>query len=152
MDKAMTALIYLDDYADEVLPVTDCTPQGWANWLAGTDADWGRDAPAVDGDQFRASSTRFEADLIARRTADGWTFSRIPEGQPTFFACRYGPGLGWAPDAIVGSLDDLRQWLSDNGEDCADEEHVAVGYEMPPMMATFRMIDGKPSLTLEPVQ
>jgi hypothetical protein len=143
-------LMYLVDFADEVMPVTDCTPQGWAKWLAGPDREWGRDTAAQDGDAFRASMTRYEADIIARRVGGAWAFSREPAGAQ-LLACRFGPGLGWSAEHIVGSMDELRQWFADNNDFCDDVEYVAVGFEEPPAMARFHLTAEGPTLTLEPI-
>ena len=144
-------VLYLDDFADEIMPVSDCSAQGWANWLAGPDAEWGRDEAAKDGDQFPASVMLMGPDIIATRSPDGWLFSREPEAAPTLLACRFAEGLGWSPESINGSMTDLRQWLVDNDEFCDAVEYVAIGYDQLPNMTTFRLIDGKPTLELEPV-
>lgn len=143
-------MIYLEDFTDEVLPTSDCSPQGWARWLAGPDRDWGRDTAASDGDSFKASVLRFEEDVIATRVGLAWTFSREPEGAQ-FFACRFGPGMGWAPDHICGTMDELRQWFIDNGDFCDDVEHVAVAYAEPDVMTTYRVTPDGPTLVLEPI-
>jgi hypothetical protein len=142
--------MYLDDFADEILPVSDCSPQGWANWLADADPEWGRDTAAKDGDTFNASVTRYEADIIARRVNGAWTFSREPAGVQ-LLACRFGPGLGWSAEHIVGSMDELRQWFTDNDDFLENVEHVAVGYAEPPVMARFNMTPEGPTLALEPI-
>jgi hypothetical protein len=95
---------YLDDHVDEVLPhgLESLSLEGWAKWLAnGGDAEWPADVPA-DGQEFTASSTTFDADIVAEMSEDGHTivFSRPPNGY-TFAAVRFGPGMGWSPDDIL---------------------------------------------------
>jgi hypothetical protein len=128
---------YLDDYADEVLPcgLEGVSLEGWAKWLSqGGDAGWPADVPR-DGQEFAASSTRFDQDISAQRSDNGETitFSRPPNGY-TFAAVRFGPGMGWSPDDILdpgGIEDDLLgkgEWrdepLLEPGEDCL----IAVGH------------------------
>lgn len=124
---------YIDDYSDEHVPC-DCTLAGWAEWLSKPDMEWRRRKAAQDGSRYQASVTRFEDDIIARRTAGGeWIFSRDPS-QYDFLAIRWGPGLGWDPDNIIWGEDmavALREWFAENAGCCDDEEFVATGMNEP---------------------
>ena len=141
---------YITEYSDEVVPC-DCTLDGWAQWLSKPDPEWGRDEAAVPGESFAASVTRFEDDIIATHDGDGWTLSRDP-GDADFIAVRFAAGLGWPPEAIVypegdeTMADALRLWLEDNGDATDSPENVAVGYNEPDVVLTYRTIGGNPSL------
>ena len=122
---------YIDRYTDEVLP---CEPtlENWAVWLSQPDPDFPHDIPKK-GDTFVASVIKFASDIVASRTSAGWQFDHEPEGEPGFMAVRFGRGMGWSADNIVYpcTLDGLREFLEENGEDTDDVEYVAVGYTEP---------------------
>lgn len=144
---------YLTEFADEYGPVSENTLPAWAEWLSKPDADWGRDAPAADGETFAASAIRWDDDIVATRTPDGWTFSRDPSGED-FIAVRFGPGLGWDADMIVEGDDmprALRDWLKANDEICDDVEYVAIGMNEPDVVLTYRA-GPPPTLSAETVQ
>ena len=128
---------YLDDYADEILPpgLENLSLQSWAKWLAnGGDADWPADVPA-DGQEFGAYSIAFANDIAAQRSDDGETVSLSrPVNGYDFAAVRFGPNMGWSPEDIITSLDEIEkellgksEWrdepMLDPGEDCL----IAVG-------------------------
>lgn len=141
---------YLDDFCDEIMPA-DGTLDDWARWLSEPDRQWGRKEAAADGAVFVASVIRFEADIVARRSPDGWTFDREP-GDASLVAVRFGPGLGWQADNIVYPSDGrtmgeaLREWFDENDADCDDVEHVAIGFDEPKVSLTFRA--SGPSLSI----
>jgi hypothetical protein len=125
-------------------------PRVLAEWLSQPDSDWGRDEAAKDGDHFAASVLRFEADITARRGPDGWVLSREP-GDCSLLAVRFGPGLGWSPEAIVYGEDmgaALREFLLEEA-DAGDVEHIAIGFDEPPVMLTYRA--DPPRLSIEGV-
>lgn len=143
---------YLTDFADEVSPVNDATLPSWAAWLSKPDADWGRDAATSDGATFAASVTRWLPDIIATRSADGWTLSRDPAGLD-FAAVRFGPGLGWNAENILDecSRDAFLAWFRENDAICDDVEYIAAGISEPDVLLTYRA--GPPAtLVAETVQ
>lgn len=131
---------YLDDHCDEVMPC-DASLEAWADWLSKPDPSWPHDIPA-DGDRFEASRIRFEDDIVATRRGGGeWTFSRPIEGAPSLVAVRYGERMGWSPDNIVWGEDmelALREWFSENAEECDGVEYVAVGYDEPKAVLIYK--------------
>lgn len=139
---------YLDEWLDEVVPC-DCTLEAWAEWLSKPDADWDRDAAANDGDTFPASVIRFEDDAIATKGPDGWVFDREPAYD--LLAVRFGQGLGWSPDNICDDWDAVRELLSEGGDEDGPE-YIAIGINEPDVIVTYRMVDGKPTCTIDTQQ
>lgn len=127
-------LYYVEDFSDEVIPCA-ATLEAWAEWLSKPDSEWGRDEPATDGESFRVNVMRLEDDIIATRTADGWSFSREVPPDAHIIAVRYGPGLGWSPDAMVETEADLRELLAVDGD---EEERIAIGFFEPDVVAIYR--------------
>jgi hypothetical protein len=125
---------YLAAFSDEIIPC-DGTLQGWADWLAKPDPEWQRAVPVANGERFVATVLKFDADIVATRGADGWTFSRQVDG-PAFLAVRFGPGLGWDADNIV-CADMLADWFRDNDRFLDDVEYIAVGIDQPCVVVTF---------------
>ncbi len=144
-------LYYIDQFSDEVLP---CAPtlEAWADWLSKPSEEWNRPAAANDGDRFAVSVLRMGDDVELRVADDGKIeLSHRPEGA-SFFAIRYGPGMGWDPDTIMGDASMVDDWLADefNAAVVDDGDLVAVGYDEPDIMVVYHA-DG-PRLTIEPVQ
>lgn len=143
-------LFYIDDYADEIMPC-DGTLEAWAAWLAKADRQWGRASAAADGSVFVASVVRFEADIVARRGADGWSLDRDP-GDASLVAVRYGAGLGWSAEQILypNNGEPMREalltWFAENEDDCDELEYVAVGFDEPKVSLTFHAAG--PSLSI----
>ena len=128
---------YLDSYSDEIVPC-DPTLEGWAAWLSEPSEGWGRDEAANDLDTFEASVLRWGADIVATRDADGvWSFSYLPEGA-SLVAVRYGRGMGWSADQIVGDVAGLAEWFEENDSGCDDVEYVAIGFEEPSVRLIYR--------------
>lgn len=140
MSEQTERTFYLSDFLDETMPC-DGTLEGWARWLSRPDEDWGRGAPADEGQVFDGSAFRWHEDIIATREGGLWSLSREP-GETQFIAVRFGPGMGWSADNIVTEnmafvegeykatetmAEALLHWLSDNDEFCDDIEYVAVG-------------------------
>lgn len=127
---------YIEDFTDEVMP---CYPslEGWAKWLSAPDAEWGRDEVAADGDTFTADVIEYVEDVIATRTADGWSLSHEPEGA-SLVAIRFGPGMGWSSDNMVGDVASLIEHLTENDIDMDDVEHVAIGMDRPSVRLIYR--------------
>ena len=106
---------YPHDYADEVLPndLEGLSLAGWAKWLAqggdraGEDGGgWQTEVPA-DGKQFKATETTWLDDVVAEMDAEGEiTFSPPLPAERDFLAFRFGPGMGWSPEAILYPVDD----------------------------------------------
>lgn len=125
-------LYYIDRWSDEIMP---CYPSlaAWAEWLSKPDENWDRDAAATDGEQFEASVMRMGEDVIATRGENGWIFSADPKAD--FFAVRWGgPHSSWDAESIGGDLESLTETLDDGD----DEVRIAVGYNQPSVMLTFR--------------
>jgi len=114
-------LIYLDRWTDEVIP---CFPklEHWARWLAAPDPEWGRDAPAEDGETFSASVTRLLGDVRADFIDGEWRLaSPAPEGTVQFYMRHCEGGSGWdvefSGDTVADALDcedtdDGPRWLA----------------------------------------
>lgn len=147
--EATERCYYLDDYYDEVMP---CYPSlaAWAEWLSQPDEEWGRDQAASDGDTFGASVIEYVDDVIATRTPEGWTLSHEP-ADACLIAVRFGPGLGWDADSIVGDISGLIEHLDENDGGYGDVEHIAIGMKRPPVRLTFHA-GPPPLLTEEQVQ
>ncbi|WP_010184759.1 hypothetical protein [Sphingomonas sp. PAMC 26605] len=139
---------YLEDYSDEIIPC-DPTLDSWAKWLSKPDHEWHRPQSAADGASFKASVLRMSAtDLVATRTDDGWAFDR--DITPDFIAVRWGRGMGWDADSIVGDMDELRTWLDENSDGDNRVENIAFGWNEPDVLVIFHA-DG-PRCTVESVQ
>jgi hypothetical protein len=131
---------YIEQFNDEVLP---CEPSlgGWAEWLSKPDPAYGRDAPAGDGERFKATVMQWGEDVMAVREGGEWRLfntanaSGLFDGDtPTLIAARFGKGLGWSPENILdGSRGDdaIRDWLSEAGDMADDTEYFAVGFTRP---------------------
>jgi hypothetical protein len=135
----MTLSYCIDRWTDERSPC-DGSLEGWAHWLSRPDAEWGRDAPARDGDRFEAHVMRFEDDVVATRGPTGWSLDR-PVAGADLVAVRWGEGLGWSEDNVVWGEDldrALLDWLAENDASCEDVEHVAVARSQPRAILTFR--------------
>lgn len=142
---------YIEDFSDEVVPC-DCTPEGWAEWLSKPDEGWERYEPAKDGERFKADVTRYGDDIVVSLRSDGIPALSFRPERASFFALRFGPGLGWDAENIIGySLDDLDGWLidPDNLRSLDDGDHIAVGYEEPAVMLVYHA-DG-PRISIEPI-
>lgn len=141
---------YIEDYSDEIVPC-DCTLEGWAAWLAKPEEGWGRDEAAADGDRFKAYVTSFGDDIVLSTDADGKPVLSYRPERANFFALRWGAGLGWDADNIIGdSLDMLEDWLTENPDDWSDDDRIAVGFDEPEVMLVYHA-DG-PRMTVEALQ
>lgn len=143
---------YLNNFADEILPVNAPTLDAWAAWLSKPDEDWDRAEPTADGTPFLATVYVEHDDIVATRGPDGWSLSREPDGLD-FAACRWGPGLGWDVDNILDAAtgDAMRDWLRANDRHCDDVEYFAVATSEADVPLMYRA--GPPaSLTRESVQ
>jgi hypothetical protein len=141
---------YIDDLTDEVMP---CEPtlEGWAAFLAAPDEEWNLE-PAIDGATFKTSVMRFDDDVIATRTAsEDWALSSEPDGV-ALIAVRFGQGLGWSAENIVGDFDELRAWLKENEALCDDVEYIAVGFTEPAVVLVYHEGSGSPFCTVRAVQ
>lgn len=156
MAEVIERCYYLHDFSDEVMP---CSPsvEGWAEWLSMPDPEWQREVPAADGSTFKSTVLRFERDIIATLTADGWTFDR-EIGQPSLVAVRFAEGLGWDSDSILYADDGdfesaVRAFLEENATDATigQTEHVAVGFDEPDVLLTYRA-GPPPSASIEALQ
>lgn len=132
--------IYIDDFTDEVLP---CLPtlEGWAAWLSAPSEAWQRDRAANDGEQFKASVVRWQDDIVATRAGGEWNLSSPIPREATVVAVRFAPGLGWSAENIISGEDTgaaVIEWLNDMNIACDDEEHIAIGFDEPATMLTFR--------------
>lgn len=97
MTEPVDTYIYLSDWSDEVMP---CKPtlQGWADWLAAPDADWGRPEAAKDGDSFGAHTLLVLANAPYRVTDAGVELPELPAEATEAFVRFDGPESGWNVD------------------------------------------------------
>lgn len=134
---------YLDRWADEIIPC-ETTLEAWAAWLSKPDPEWNRKRAAMDGETFTASRIQWAADIIATRRPSGKSYELAigPDcgdvANASVIAVRFGFGLGWSPENIVGDLDELRDFLGDPDNGAEETEYVAVGYRLPPVRLLYK--------------
>lgn len=153
-------LYYLTEFMDEVLSHNPSL-EGAAYFLlhgrrdaSDTELSWGEPPLAKDGDIVDLDVVELWSDRKAVGTWDeehewdGWLLEPPPPEGADFFAIRFAPGAGWEfPHDTFSSLQDE---LNDGGE--SEYHHIVVG-RTSSVKATFRTIDGKPTLTvIEPAE
>lgn len=132
-------LYYIDDYTDEWMP---CAPTlgAWAAWLAKSAADaekdWSGRGDIAHGAVFKTTVMRRVENITATKGADGWTWSREPEADATFFA--WSTGRGWDAETATDTLKGFLE-CQDEFTDPAigDELDIAVCCDMPSVQVTF---------------
>lgn len=145
---------YLTDYSDEINP---CEPtlEGWANWLAAGDPDWGPGLePAKDGDTFDcATLTIFAWQKYLTNSEGDWT-PQGPVPEHDFAAIvADDQAIGWGPDEILWQSN-VEEGLAEYSQLTSEDEGeawVCFGREnKTPLVATFHA-DG-PTVTVEEVR
>lgn len=140
-------LYYIDDYNDEILP---CSPtmEGWAAWLSNPDPTWHRDAPAQDGETFRASHVRATHHRV---TCDDDGLTITPPLAPgySFLAETFGLGRGWEGDSFADDEDELEERFEPGSSGtiaaCYEtEQPIEITYHAAEPSCTWRFVP-KPS-------
>ncbi|KGF71180.1 hypothetical protein LL06_00890 [Hoeflea sp. BAL378] len=144
--------IYLDDFADEIVP---CDPDldSWARWLArGGDEGWPVEVPA-DGTTFSASTLELTCWREYTRGEDGaWS---PPAGEPEhdFAAIVDGEGCeNWFVEDILSGTrvsEGIHDWMQNESDPDGGYDSVWVvfgNHNKTPLVATYHA-DG-PRLTL----
>lgn len=127
-------LYYITEYSDEIVPC-DCRLQSWADWLSRPDENWGREAPAVDGETFKASSLSILGDVRVDWVNGAWSVAEpIPVGTDYFFRRHSRGSRGWDPDFAGSTLQDAT--------DCIDPEDGPLWFactrDNPDVILTYR--------------
>lgn len=115
-------LYYVNDFTDEVMPVSSATLEAWAEWLAQPAPEWNRAAGFESGAMFAISvASVVEIDCVS--TADGWRYDRSLDATgphdlngPAYFL-RNGSGGGWWPENSGNTI----------AEALASEDDLAIG-------------------------
>lgn len=107
-------LYYIVEFTDEIVPC-DCSLDGWAKWLSAPDEEWNRDAPAEDGEVFKASTIKVLGDVRAEFINGAWSaVDPIPEGTEMYWLRHYQGGTGWNAEFAAGTITDATDCLDDD--------------------------------------
>ena len=111
--------LYLDDFMCE-MPPCPCTYDGWAQYLAGK-AVSDPDAGIAEGNLYDATIVTYVEGSVVR--VDGeYVIPEPPEGFE-FHAVRYGKGLGWSPDLLGHTREEIASLLQRFGS--SEYEYLA---------------------------
>lgn len=147
-------LYYISEYTDESMP---CEPalEAWAEWLnkcpdfqegLRTGA-WDSEGPAdhiESGRLFRAEVIEMAADIVVQRKDGQLVHTLNPPEDATFFAVRYGNGLGWDPDSISYDLEGALDYLKEGAGCEGDIDYIAVGVSLPAVNIKFERTKNGP--------
>ena len=137
-------LYYPDDFTDEVMP---CNPtlEGWAEWLANPDGEFGRTEPAQPGESWRGGAFEVVSITATYTAGRGWALDRtLTEAEATRAQgvyIRFGEGLGWDPELSADTVAEALELC--RAEDGA-VEHLAVLLPLPNGRLIFDIMDGQP--------
>ena len=134
-------IYWITYYTEEIVPC-DCSLEGWAKWLSGPDADWGRDSATQDGAIFSASGSTVTYHDV-ETVGDAVQYHPPLPLHWRAAATSVGYGGGWAGPAAYNQ-ENLDEIARESGGPIAcmrDHDH--------PYLITYRMIDGQPTCTAE---
>lgn len=131
---------YIEQWTDETMPC-DASLQGWANWLAGPDEDWGRPEPEVSGAMFKADKTTLTHLTILPNGAGRYG---PPIECPPHDFCAIWQGSGWDVEDVHESLDGLIEAANDPEWGHEGDLDVVFGKSVGDVMVRFERTDEGP--------